>query len=193
MPLAKFRFKNILILLLVAVVLGLIVLSGVIAFRVALTSYQVPKPEAIFVLGGNPARTDFAAKFSQALPHLDIWISDYQHHKINQQIIAQYQIPAQKVYYDLCGTDTVTNFTCTVEEFEQQNLRHLYLITADFHMNRARAIATFIFGSRGIIATPVPISTPSRSESWLLTLRDCLRSLIWLATGWSGASFNPSL
>ncbi|MGF1479779.1 MAG: YdcF family protein [Cyanophyceae cyanobacterium] len=175
------------------VLLAVLMLGSGVALVITVTRYQVPEPEAVLVLGGTPERTKFAAQFYQSHPSLEIWISDYQHYEINQQIVRDYGIPAQQVHYDLGATDTITNFTCTLEEFKQHNLRHLYLITADFHMARSLAIATLIFGSQGIIVTPVPISTPEPRESWWLILRDVLRALVWLVTGWSGASLNPNL
>ncbi len=59
---------------------------------------------------------------------------------------------------------------------------------------RAGAIAPIVLGSRGIIVTPVVVpSTGVEFESWIHILRDCARSVIWIATGRTGASFNPKI
>jgi len=86
--------------------------------------------------------------------------------------------------------DTVTNFTTLVGQFKQQRLQHLYLVTSDFHMRRARAIAAIVLGSRGIVVTPLPLLSPVASESPVKTLRDIGRSVVWLVTKRTGASLN---
>ena len=103
-------------------------------------------------------------------------------------------IPEQKVNYDLCATDTVTNFTCTVDDFVAEDIQHIYLITSDYHMARSKVIATFVLGRRGIVVTPIDVKSKGHpSESWLRIIRDGIRSIMWLATGRSGASLNPRL
>ncbi|CAN1212034.1 hypothetical protein TUMEXPCC7403_17645 [Tumidithrix helvetica PCC 7403] len=58
-------------------------------------------------------------------------------------------------------------------------------------MPRAKAIAAFVFGSRGIAVTPITVPTTNPPESWLRTVRDCGRSVLWITTGHSGASLRP--
>ncbi|MHC5722289.1 MAG: YdcF family protein, partial [Nostoc sp.] len=70
----------------------------------------------------------------------------------------------------------------------------IYLITSDYHMKRARAIAAIVLGSQGIAVTPVEVpSQGDKSETLVRILRDCGRSLLWVVTGRTGASFNPRL
>ncbi len=169
-----------------------VLLAGIIPLRLAIARHQAPQPEAILVLGGNKKRFRFAAKFAHSHPELDIWVSDYPiNYEENGEVFRTEGISQEQVNYDFCPTDTVTNFTCTVEYFSEQEIQHLYLITSDYHMARSRAIATLIFGSRGIAITPIAV--PSKGypkESKLRIVRDCIRSLIWIATGYSGASFK---
>jgi uncharacterized SAM-binding protein YcdF (DUF218 family) len=87
--------------------------------------------------------------------------------------------------------DTVTNFTSLVKEFKQRHIHHVYLITSDFHMPRSKAIANFVFGSRGIAFTPVPIPEQKFRESRLRIIRDSGRAILWIVTGHTGASLNP--
>jgi hypothetical protein len=62
-------------------------------------------------------------------------------------------------------------------------------------MRRARAIprfaiTTMVLGSRGIVFTPVVVSSyPEKSES----LVRVLRAILWILTGWSSAGFNLCL
>ncbi len=177
----------------------LVVLLSIISIqlaRLAITQQQVPVPQAILTLGGGQEREQFAALFAQKHPSLEIWVSSGirpdQAHALFQSV----GIPKARVHLDCRAVDTVTNFTSLVADFQQKNVRHLYLITADFHMARAQAIATLVLGSQGITFTPIPIPdlAPNRQhapESWQHTLRDSGRAILWILTGHTGASLNP--
>jgi uncharacterized SAM-binding protein YcdF (DUF218 family) len=171
---------------------GLIVLIGIIPLRLAITLNRVSTPEAVLVLGGNSDRMKFAAQFWQSHPQLDIWVSDYRSNFVfNRSVFQKAGVPQQQIHYDFCPTDTVTNFTCLVKTFAEQDIQHLYLITSDYHMTRARAIATLVLGSRGIVVTPVAVTSKNgQLESLLRVIRDCIRSLCWIVTRQTGASFN---
>ncbi|GEM_PF-373609 len=176
----------------------LLILVGIIPTRIAIALHQSPKPQAILVLRGNTDRIRYTAKFAQTHPNFDIWVSgeyvNSQEFNSIQNIFQKSSIPEQKINYDLCATDTVTNFTCTVDDFVANDIQHIYLITSDYHMRRSRVIATFVLGSRGIVVTPIEVESKGHpSESWLRITRDGIRSVIWIVTGRSGASFNPRL
>ncbi len=171
------------------------ILSSIIPLRLAIARYQEPEPQAILVLGGNKKRFEFAAQFSHLHPDLDILVSaGYSRFEQNRAIFQQAGVADQKVDYDFCPTDTVTNFTCSIDYFKKNNVQHIYLITSDYHMTRSRAIGTLVLGSRGIAITPVSVPSKGfKQESKIRVIRDCLRSLIWIVTGRSGASLNPDL
>ncbi|MBV6624177.1 MAG: YdcF family protein [Rivularia sp. (in: Bacteria)] len=176
----------------------LLILLGIIPTRIALALHQSPKPQAILVLRGSRDRLRYTTKFAQTHPNFDIWVSggyrSSKEFKSIKNIFQKSGIPEQKVNYDLCATDTVTNFTCTVDDFVAEDIQHIYLITSDYHMARSKVIATLVLGSRGIVITPIEVESKGMpSESWLRITRDGIRSIIWLATGRSGASFNPRL
>ncbi len=170
-----------------------VILAGIIPVRIAIAFYQAPVPQAIFVLGGEPDRMEFAGKFWQSHSHLNIWVSDYSsNEEPNRRIFQQSGVPSERLRFDGRATDTVTNFTSLVGDFEERGLQHIYLITSDYHMRRSRAIATIVLGSRGIAVTPVAVpSTEQKSESLVRVLRDCGRSVLWIVSGRSGASLNP--
>ena len=163
--------------------------------RLAITFHQVPTPQAIFVLGGASDRMEFAGRFWQSHKSLNIWVSDYPtDNEFNRRIFQQLGVPNGQLQLDGRATDTVTNFSSLVEDFVNQKLRHIYLITSDYHMQRSRVIATIVLGSWGIVVTPVVV--PSRgveSESWVRVLRDGVRSLLWVVSGRTGASLNPRI
>ena len=177
------------------VVVVLLILMGIIPARLAIAFHQAPIPQAIFVLGGDSGRMEFAGQFWQSHTNLDIWVSDFDSElDFNRRIFQQFGVTNQRLHLDGRATDTVTNFTSLVEDFVKQKLQHIYLITSDYHMQRARAIATIVLGSRGIGVTPVAVPSKGlQSESLVRLLRDYGRSFLWVFTGKSGASFNPRI
>jgi uncharacterized SAM-binding protein YcdF (DUF218 family) len=174
-------------------ILGSILILGVsyIPVRLAIANFQAPQPQAILVLGGYPNRIPFAAEFWHG-HQLPLWISDdTQAFKIYQRIFKQAGVPGDRLHYELTAQDTVTNFTSTVDDFQAVGVQHVYLLTSDYHMPRAIAIATLVFGSRGITVTPITIPSQHLSEETTMSLiRDSLRSLVWIFTGRTGASLK---
>lgn len=170
-------------------------LTSIIPMRIAIAFHQAPVPQAIFVLGGDDARMRFAAEFWRSHKNLAIWVSDYQSSlESYRQIFQKFDIPEQQLHLDGRATDTVTNFTTLAEDFTNQKLQHIYLITSDYHLRRSRAIATIVLGSQGIVVTPLAVpSSGYKSESLLRVLRDCGRSVLWIFSKRTGASFNPRL
>ncbi|HEY9809481.1 MAG TPA: YdcF family protein [Halomicronema sp.] len=182
--------KLILLLIVSLIATGILTLS----FRIALTKILVPEPQVILVLGGDPRRLQFATQFWQNHQKLNLWISDSPElTKFNINIVERIGIPKNKIYFSP-ATDTVTNFTGIVNDLTKLNLKHLYLITSNSHLPRSRAIATIVLGSRGIIATPIGLHIPleMQEDRWR-TIRDCFRSILWVLTGRTGATFNPRL
>lgn len=178
------------ILLILAVCVGL---GSIIPIRLAVAQRQAPNAQAILVLEGQTARIRYAARFATEHPELPIWVSGYNPRglNLNKSIFRRAGIRNSQVHYDFCAIDTVTNFTCNVREFKTRNIQHVYVITSDYHMTRSLAIATLVFGSRGIVVTPVTVTSyDDRYESPLRTVRDCLRSLVWIVTGRTGASLH---
>ncbi|MBW4424482.1 MAG: YdcF family protein [Nostoc desertorum CM1-VF14] len=172
-----------------------LLLTSIIPVTIAIAFHQTPVPQAIFVLGGASERMRFAAQFWQSRQNLDIWVSDFAWNlEVNRWIFLQYGVPNAKLHLDGRATDTVTNFTTLAGDFAHQRLQHIYLITSDYHMRRASAIATIVLGSQGIVVTPVAVASQNQpSESLMRVLRDCGRSFLWLVTRRTGASLNPRL
>ena len=167
---------------------------AIIPIRLAIAHSRTPMPQLALTLGGGTDREEFAATFARHHPHLDIWVSSGSAPSVAAKIFEAAGTPLSRVRLTHRATDTVTNFTTTVELLQQQRIEHIYLITSDFHMKRARAIAFWVLGSRGIAYTPieVPSDGPSAESSWRIG-RDVGRSLLWLATGKTGASFGLQL
>lgn len=171
----------------------ILLLFGIISVRLAIAFSQTPNPQAIFTLGGNAEREEFTAQFALAHPSLEIWVSSGVPPEKARPIFRRAGIPDERVHLDRRAVDTVTNFTSLVADFNKLSIKHLYLITADFHMPRAIAIAFFVLGSRGIAFTPVSMPTNEPTESWFHILRDIGRAIVWIIIGRTGASLNPKL
>jgi uncharacterized SAM-binding protein YcdF (DUF218 family) len=176
-----------------ALVALLIILLSYIPVQMVITRLQFPNPQAIFTLGGRPAREAFTAEFAQSYPNLPIWISSGMNSAKAQPFFTAAGIDLNRVNFDFQATDTVTNFTTLVDEFNRRHIRHVYLITSDFHMVRARAIAAIVFGSRRIITTPVVVPSRTTPESKIHVLRDIVRSVVWLLTQQTGAHLRFQL
>lgn len=164
-----------------------------IPIRLSAVRSRVPQPQAILVLGGDPEREMAAAYFAAQHPSLNIWISTGQVPTVSKAIFRQANVDSDRLHLDYQAVDTVTNFTTTVHQFKRRNIQHIYIITTDFHMRRARAIAFLVLGTRGIAYTPVSVPSSQASEPLLKVTRDVGRSLLWLVTGKTGASVGTSL
>jgi uncharacterized SAM-binding protein YcdF (DUF218 family) len=183
-----FGFKRQFIFLLIT---GLVIaLVSILPLRLAIARYQVPNPQAILTLGGGRDREVFTAQFAQIHPSLPIWVSAGSPTEIIRQTFRDAGIDETRLHIDRRAVDTVTNFTTLVRDFNRKDIKHLYLITSDDHMPRAKAIATVVLGSQGITFTPVTVSSKGTAESKLRILRDTSRALMWVITGRTGASLK---
>lgn len=187
-----FTFSKMLLLLTLVLIVVSSSFFASLPLKMAAAKLSHPNPQAILVLGGSPAREILAADLARSVPRIPIWLSSGQIYPTSRQIFAQANVDWQRVNFDTRAVDTVTNFTSLVADFQAQNISHLYLITSDYHMSRASAIATIVLGSRGIAFTPISVSEPREPEAQYRTVRDTIRSIIWLVTGRTGASLNPA-
>ncbi|MFM8293831.1 MAG: YdcF family protein [Microcystaceae cyanobacterium] len=165
-----------------------------------ITYRYYPDPQAIIVLGGDFQRTRQAVRLAQRYPHLPIVISDLPRFRpIHQQILDYARIDPRRITYDTCATDTLTNFTCLVDWLHRPHhppIHHVYLVTSDYHMARAQAIASIVLSSQGMVMTPYTVTSPyapESPESMGKIIRDQIRAIIWLVTGRTGASLNERI
>ncbi len=173
-------------------ILGIILIfASIIPIRLAIAAHIAPQPQAILTLGGAQIREKFTAQFAQNHPTLDIWVSSGISPKLANPIFNAAGISENRFHLDYRAVDTVTNFTTLVSDFKQRQIYHLYLITSDFHMPRAKTIATFVLGSQGITFTPITISDRQPKETLIRIIRDGIRSIVWIFTGRTGASLHP--
>ena len=178
------------IYLVIASLTVILLLIFSIPFKLAIARYQQPLPQAILTLGGGQDREEFTAQFAQSHPHLPIWVSTGIEPGMARKIFQDAGILERQFYLDRRATDTVTNFTTLVADFKKQHIQHIYLITSDFHLPRAKAIAFIVLGSQGITFTPVSLATYRKPEPKIKTIRDVGRSIIWIFTKHTGSSLN---
>lgn len=169
----------------------LVALSSYIPLRLTFAYLHHPVPDTILTLGGGIDREFYTAEFAQIYPDLDIWVSTGIPTNQAQDIFRSANISGDRLHLDRRAIDTVTNFTSLVNDFKNQGVHHVYLITSDFHMRRARAIAFMVFGSQGIAHTPIAIPSKQPEEAPVKIARDVGRSLLWLTTGRTAASLHP--
>lgn len=156
--------------------------------RLAIAFHQTPQPQAFFVLGGDPTRETSAAEIARWYPSLKIWVSSPPNPRNTVQTFQTAGNLHKRLKIDVRAVDTVTNFTTLVADFQQQKISHIFLITSDFHMRRAKAIATIILGSKGIAFTPLSVASTRSQESARRIIRDVVRSVLWVFTGWTGVN-----
>lgn len=168
----------------------LIICISYIPVRLTFATVFHPTPQGILTLGGRESREAFTAEFAKTHPDLKVWISSGAGVEKSHFYFDQAGVPLSRVQFDQRATDTVTNFTTLIDDFERENIHHLYVITSDYHMPRAQAIATIVLGSRGIRITPITIPSGGPPESTLRVVRDVIRSLIWLLTNHTGAGLR---
>jgi uncharacterized SAM-binding protein YcdF (DUF218 family) len=162
-----------------------------IPVRIAIARHHSPDPEMILMLGGGHDRSEFTARFSQEHLHLKVWLSSAGNRA--PEAFHRAQISTGQVLFDDRAQDTVTNFTTVADDLERLGIRHVYLITSDYHLARSQAIAILVLGSRGITFTAVPVPGNRPTENTAKIFRDVGRSVLWLLTGRTGASLRAFL
>ncbi|NJK34578.1 MAG: YdcF family protein [Oscillatoriales cyanobacterium SM2_2_1] len=142
-----------------------------------------PPREAILVLGGSPGREQFAAEFARRHPDLPVIVSSGSPREYTLSVFARAGVARDRLFLDYRATDTVTNFTTALETLEKFQTTSVYVITDEFHMPRARTIGSIVLGSRGIRMQPLTVTSSIAKEEPIKTLRDGVRSVVWLVTG----------
>ena len=184
------RKRRVTIIVLASTLILSLACLSIIPIRIAIARSRYPQPQAILVLSGNPDRVTFAANFALNRPGLDIWYTTGFEFGTDWRPFIEAGIAKERIHLDSRARDTVSNFTSLAGDFKRLGLHNIYLITSDYHMRRARAIAAIVLGSRGIAVTPLPVPSNKETETLFHALRDVGRSFFWLVTGHTGASLH---
>ncbi|NEO84817.1 MAG: YdcF family protein [Spirulina sp. SIO3F2] len=167
-------------LALLALVMSIV---GTIGGHLMWVQNQAPNPMAIVVLGGDFEREYFAADFAQNYPQLPVVISSGMPEPKSRQFFAQVGVGGDRLVYDHQAVDTLTNFTTLLPQLQATQIRHVYVITSDFHRARSRLIAYLIWGAHGIAYQFIAIPTQTPPEPGWLLLGDIIRTVVWWLTG----------
>lgn len=187
------RVRYVVLGFVIAIALYYILTIATIPFKLRAARLHTPHPEAVLVLGGSADREAAAAHLAHQQPDLLVWVSKGEKYLDSVRIFSTAGIHFSRVHLDYQASDTVTNLTTTVAQFQQQQIKHIYLLTSAFHMRRAKAIAFLVLGSRGIAYTPFIIPSDRPAESNFKVVRDGVRSLLWLTTGHTGEQIGAAL
>jgi len=144
------------------------------------------QPQAILVLGGSTKRLErekFAADFASKYPNLPIWISGGSPPSATKKVFSEAGIDSKRLYLDYRASNTVENFTTLVDDLHKRGVKRLYLVTSDYHMPRATIVGEIVLGSRGIDFQTVSVPSESNAEPIEKSIRDGVRSIVWVATG----------
>lgn len=147
------------------------------------------EPQAILVLGGSTKRLErekFTANFAKKYPNLPIWISGGSPEGATKKVFIKAGVDRERLHLDYRANNTVENFTTLVDDLKQKGIKKLYLVTSDYHMPRARVVGEIVLGSRGIDFKTVPVPSQNNSEPVEKSIRDGVRSIVWVATGFGG-------
>ena len=168
--------------IILASILCLIVLRKSIPFIKAITSNKLP--ELVFVLGGDIDREIAGMEIAKQL-NLPLLISSGSNPEYSDWLIKDKGMSSYLIRKDYRAEDTLTNFTSLIDEFNEENISHLLLVTSDYHIERAKAIGYIIAGSRGIKITSlsIPCSLECIQESNNKKNVDIIRSIAWVITG----------
>ncbi|ARV61946.1 hypothetical protein BZZ01_27970 [Nostocales cyanobacterium HT-58-2] len=151
---------------------------------------QFVKPQAILVLGGSTSKLErekFTADFAHQHPNIPIWISGGSPPKATKRVFAKAGVDTKRLRLDYRANNTVENFTTIVDDLKKSGVKSVYLVTSDYHMRRARIIGEIVLGSRGIDFRPVAVPSQTSSEPIEKSIRDGVRAIVWVATGFADA------
>ena len=140
----------------------------------------------ILELGGNPARLYRVIELARQYPDAKVIISSEGSPDHVVGLLRGAGIPDDRFILDFKAWDTVTNFTHTLQLAKSYAPGTIYVVTDQFHMKRAMAIAKAVYFLRGIklVAEPYMGSEPHPPESEELVRYDRRRSWLWRLTGY---------
>jgi uncharacterized SAM-binding protein YcdF (DUF218 family) len=134
----------------------------------------------ILHLGGDTRRADKCIELANLYPDTPILVSSE-----GGDVLKYYTdrgIDPDRVFIDMLAWDTVTNFTATLKRVRREfKVRKVFVVTTDFHMERAMKIANAVYWMRGIRPVASPSGPPSHKEKYVR--QDQIRAWIYRLTG----------
>ena len=106
--------------------------------------------KVILHLGGNPNRIYKTIEVDKDHPTAKIIISSEANHLFLKDQLSKNNIDLKRVIFDDAAYDTVGNFTDTWPTVKKLRATKVYIVTSNWHMERAIAIASIVYFLRGI-------------------------------------------
>ncbi len=145
------------------------------------------KVDALFVLGGSITREIYVAELAKQYPETPILISSGSKDPCIWLIFQRANAPMQNVWLEKCADSTFTNFVFSLPILQEWQADKIKLITSPTHLPRAKWLAQIMLGSHGIWVEPDIVKeidgTPANRESFILTIFDVTRGLLWAVFG----------
>ena len=136
----------------------------------------------ILHLGGNPNRIQKTIEVAKEHPTATIIISSEGNHPFIKDQLNKNNINLKRVIFDDSAYDTVGNFTDTYKLIKNLKANKVYIVTSNWHMERAVAIASIVYAFRGIEIIRCSWSDGDRKDpgntNW-----DVMRTIKWRFLG----------
>lgn len=140
--------------------------------------------DIILELGGNVNRVNKAVELAKNYPDAFIIVSSETSPDVVVSAFDNAEISRERLLLDYQAWDTVTNFTTTYKLIKSFQPQKLYIVTEQFHMRRAKAIADAVYFRRGVELIPSPYESTHPEEPLKLIVEDFLRASLWRGTGY---------
>lgn len=161
---------------------GLLLSGWVIITTIALMSVATHPVDAFFVLGGSIRREMYVAQLAKQYPQIPILISNGSQSPCIWLIFQREATNLQDVWLENCANSTFENFYFGLPILQRWGVKKVKLITSKTHLPRAQWIAQIILGAHRIwvdVDIVKENGIPANRESWIKTVLDVIRSLIW--------------
>jgi uncharacterized SAM-binding protein YcdF (DUF218 family) len=139
--------------------------------------------DVILHLGGNWRRIERTALEAQKHPDALVLISTEGGKPQLLDYLSAKNISRERILIDDVAYDTVGNFTDTYQLVQKHKAKKVYVVTDDWHMNRAMSIASVAYAFTGITPIACPWYSGAYREDKGNTLWDVGRTLKWRIDG----------
>ena len=150
--------------------------------------------DLLLILGGNHMRELAAASLAGSLRSVKIVLVSSgaaSHSEIEEAVVTASGRADVRILIDRSAIDTLSNFTTIAAALEPMvadtKVQSIYVSTSHQHALRSSLVGALVLGAVGVRCIMVPVSSPSEpTDGFLRCVRDVLRAVCWLLTGFDG-------
>ena len=139
-------------------------------------------PDVILHLGGNPNRVERTITTALEHPEAAVIISSESGAAWVGEQLVRAGVRLNRVIVDNAAYDTVGNLTTTWRMVRHLRARRVFVVTSDWHMPRAMAVARIAYWLRGVRPVACPWPDGNRRDPGNLRW-DRWRTWVWRLTG----------